>query len=80
MQRPLREGMLGGKFRPKPGRPIAGKVIMRKLPLVLAILSFLGAIIVFVFVDGARSIYSGVFFAVIGVVFLVNARRERKAS
>lgn len=53
---------------------------MRKLPLVLAILSFLGAIIVFVFVDGARSIYSGVFFAVIGVVFLVNARRERKAS
>ncbi len=60
MQRPLREGMLGGKFRPKPGRPIAGKVIMRKLPLVLAILSFLGAIIVFVCRRGALYLQRGV--------------------
>jgi len=70
--------MLGGEFRPKPVRPAAGKVLMRKLPLVLAILSFLVAIIVFIFVDGARSIYSGVFFAVIGVVLLVNARRSER--
>ena len=51
---------------------------MRRLPLVLAILSFLVAIIVFIFVDGARSIYRGVFFAVIGVVLLVNARRSER--
>ena len=54
---------------------------MRKLPLVLAVVSFLLAVIVFVFAEGARSVYSGLFFVVLGVVSLVNARRrERKAT
>ena len=54
---------------------------MRKLPLVLGIVSLLLAIIVLIVAHGARSIYSGLFFVVIGVVMLVNARRsERKAA
>ena len=48
---------------------------MRRPPLVLAIVSFLLAIIVAVFSDGIRSIYSALFFVLIGVVSLVNARR-----
>jgi len=53
---------------------------MRKLPLVLAVASFVLAIIIFVFAEGARSIYSGAFFVLIGIVLLLNARRgERKA-
>ena len=49
---------------------------MRKLPLGLAVVSFLIALIIFVFAGGARSLYSGLFFIVLGVVLLVNARRS----
>ena len=50
---------------------------MRKLPLILAIVSFILAIAVFIYAGGARSIYSGLFFVVMGVVLLANARRRK---
>ena len=53
---------------------------MRRPPLVLGIASFLLAFSVFAFAGGARSIYSGLFFVVLGVVFLVNARRTDKKA
>jgi hypothetical protein len=52
---------------------------VRRLNLTLAIVSFILAIIVFVFAEGARSIYSGLFFVVVGVVLLANARRQGHA-
>jgi parvulin-like peptidyl-prolyl isomerase len=53
---------------------------MRKLPLAIAIASFLLALIVFAFAGGARSIYSGLFFVMVGVVLLVNARRSERRT
>lgn len=53
---------------------------MRKLPLALAIGSFLLALIIFASAGGARSIYSGLLFVVLGVVLLVNARRSEKRN
>jgi len=50
---------------------------MRKLPLALAIVSFL-PLIFFAFAGGARSIYGGLFFIVIGVLLLVNAPRSER--
>ncbi len=50
---------------------------MRKLPLVLSVASFLLAVVIFAFAGGARSIYSALFFAVLGVVFLLNATRGK---
>jgi len=50
---------------------------MRKLPLVLAMASFVLSLVIFIFAEGARSIYSGAFFALIGVVLLLNARRRQ---
>jgi hypothetical protein len=47
------------------------------LPLILSMISFLLAAIIFVFTDGAKSIYSGVFFVVIGGVLLANSWRTR---
>jgi len=49
---------------------------VRKLTLVLAVVSFLLAIVVFLFAGGARAIYSGLFFILIGGVLLINARRN----
>jgi hypothetical protein len=53
---------------------------MQKLPLILAFVSFIVAIIVLVFADGARSIYSGLFFVLIGVVLLLNARKSQEKT
>ena len=50
---------------------------MRNLPFVLAIASFILAIVVFIYGGGARSIYGGVFFVLIGIVLLTNARRKK---
>jgi len=51
---------------------------MRKAHLILSMVSFALSILVFLLADGARSIYSGVFFIVIGVVLLVNARQREE--
>ena len=53
---------------------------MRRLPLVLAIVSFVLAFIVIAFSGGDRSVYSGLFFILLGVVLLVNARQRDEKS
>jgi uncharacterized membrane protein len=53
---------------------------MSKMALVVGILGILLALIVFVFADGLRRWYSGIFFAVLGIVMLINARRWGHAA
>ena len=50
---------------------------MSKVTLVVGILCIVLAVIVFVFADGLRRWYSGIFFTVIGTVMLLNALRRR---
>jgi hypothetical protein len=58
---------------------LARKSAMGKMALVSAILCILLGAIVFVFADGARRWYSGVFFAIMGIVMLANAWRWRRS-
>ncbi len=53
---------------------------MNRVGLVCGILCVVLAVIVFVFADGLRRWYSGMFFAIMGAVLLVNARRWRHGS
>jgi membrane protein implicated in regulation of membrane protease activity len=53
---------------------------MRKVALVSGILCIVVAVIVFVFAHGLRRWYSGIFFALIGAVMLVNAVRWRQIA
>ena len=46
---------------------------MKRMNLIVGIIFSLLAIIVFVFADGLRRWYSGVFFAIIAVVMILNA-------
>ena len=46
---------------------------MKRLAVVLGVSFLLLAVIVFVFADGLRRWYSGIFFAIIGTVALLNA-------
>ena len=50
---------------------------MSKVGLVSGIVCIVLAVIVFVFADGLRRWYSGIFFAFMGTVMLVNAQRWR---
>ena len=52
---------------------------MRRAALVAGILCIVLTVIVFVFADGLRRWYSGIFFAFMGTVLLVNAMRWRRA-
>ena len=51
---------------------------MNKLALVAGILCVVAAVIVFVFADGMRRWYSGIFFAVMGAVLLMQTLRWRR--
>jgi hypothetical protein len=51
---------------------------MVKTILYLGILCLLLAVAIFLFAEGLRRWYSGIFFAVMGVVLLVNAGRRRR--
>jgi hypothetical protein len=51
---------------------------MSKLALVTGILCCVLAVIIFIFADGLRRWYSGIFFALIGVVTLLQAARWRR--
>ena len=53
---------------------------MSKLALVLGVLFILLALIILVFAGGLRRWYSGIFFAIIGSVTLLNALRWRRTS
>ena len=50
--------------------------IVKNLLLYLAILCFVFALAIFVFATGYRKFYSGFFFAMMGVVLLVNPIRK----
>ena len=51
-----------------------------KATLVLGVLCIVLALIILVFASGLRRWYSGIFFALIGTVSLLNGRRWRRAS
>jgi len=53
---------------------------MSTVVLCIAILCGVLALIVFVFADGLRRYYSGIFFAVIGTIMLVHALRWRRGT
>ena len=53
---------------------------MSKLALVSGILCIVLALVVFVFADGLRRWYSGIFFTIMGAVALVNAVRWRRTT
>ncbi len=48
-----------------------------KIQLLLAIACLILAVVIFVFADGARRIYSGGFFALVGVVNLLMAMKKK---
>ena len=50
---------------------------MQKWALILGIIFLVLAVVVFVFASGGRRWYSGLFFAVIGLVALANTLRFR---
>lgn len=56
------------------------KNTMSKMALISGILCIVLAVIVFVFADGLRRWYSGIFFAIMGTVMLVNALRWRRVA
>ena len=53
---------------------------MSKLALVLGVLFILLALIILVFAEGLRRWYSGIFFAIIGTVTLLNALRRKPVA
>ena len=44
--------------------------------LIPGLLCFVAAVAIFLFASGARRLYSGVFFVILGVTMIVNARRK----
>jgi hypothetical protein len=46
------------------------------LPLIVGAASLALATLIFVFASGARRVYSGVFFVMLGVAMLAHARRK----
>lgn len=50
---------------------------MSKTQLVIGVICLALAAVIFVFAEGARRIYSGGFFTVVGAVVLLNARWGR---
>ena len=53
---------------------------MNRIALAAGILCIGMAVVVFVFAEGLRRWYSGLFFAVLGVVMLLNAARWRRGE
>lgn len=51
---------------------------MRKVALVLGVLFIVLALIILVFAEGLRRWYSGIFFAIVGTVTLLNARFRKE--
>ena len=54
--------------------------MMNRLNLILALLSFALAVIIFLFADGARRWYSSAFFVVLGLVVLASIKRGRNRA
>lgn len=49
--------------------------LMRRTPFAVGTICFALAAAILLFADGARRIYAGIFFAMLGVVMFVNAKR-----
>lgn len=47
---------------------------MKNWQILLSIVFFILAIVIFVFASGARRVYSGVFFTLLGIAILVSAK------
>jgi hypothetical protein len=56
------------------------KKTMSRLALVVGILCILFALVILGLADGLRRWYSGLFFALLGIVMLINAVRWRQAT
>lgn len=56
-------------------RQAAAEVVLQKTLLILGIFSFLIAATIFVFGDGLRRWYSGIFFIIMGAGLIANAKR-----
>lgn len=56
-------------------RLMQGEETLKRIPLVAGIACFVIALITFIFASGLRRVYSGLFFVMIGVVMIRNARR-----
>ena len=61
-------------------RCTGGVVEMRKWVLILGIIFLVLATVVLVFASGGRRWYSGLFFAIMGLVALANASRFEKSA
>jgi hypothetical protein len=53
---------------------------MSKMDWIVGVLSLLLAVVIFVFADGARRWYSGIFFVILGVTMLARARFKLKSD
>jgi hypothetical protein len=53
---------------------------VNKVQPTVAVACFALAAVILVFADGARRIYAGGFFVVLGIVMLVNARRRGRGE
>jgi len=56
-------------------RRAVAEVVLQKTFLILGIFSFLIAAVIFVFGDGLRRWYSGIFFVILSVALITNAKR-----
>lgn len=59
-------------------RQAVAEVVLQKTYLILGIFSIFIAAIIFVFGDGLRRWYSGIFFVILGFVLIGNAKRLGK--
>jgi uncharacterized membrane protein len=53
---------------------------MKKMALTVGILCIVVAVVIFVFASGLRRWYSGLFFAFLGIVSLLNAARWHRET
>ena len=53
---------------------------MSKTALIWGVLCIVASVIVFVFADGLRRWYSGIFFAFMGALMLLNAKRWQRET
>lgn len=53
---------------------------MSKVALITAVICAVMTVVVFVFADGLRRWYSGIFFAVLALVMLLNTLRWRRVA
>ena len=59
-------------------RYAVSEFVLQKTSLIFGIFSFFIAAVIFLFADGLRRWYSGIFFVIMGVVLIANAKRLGK--